>query len=374
MFLHTIHRYIVRDVLVIFALALTIFTFVLYIGAVIQAIDLVARGVSVSIILRIFIYNIPYILSFSIPVSILTAVLLLFSRISLDGEITAMKASGQTLGQICAPVVLFSVFLSLVCVYINAVASPDSHFARRQLRSNIGAQDPLDLLEEGRFVKDFPGSQIYVGKKTGNRIHDVVVYEMGMNGIDRTIRAESGVITNDETNEVFVIDLFKVRIDAADDNEEEDSFNFISADHYVEKLPYSELNKTGTVKKRTKDFTLSELIRGVRDVRSLYPSLEEPALLWKNRSGLLVEASKRIAMSFSCLAFTMIGIPLGIKSRRKESSVGIIISLAVVTLFFFFVIIAEAFVDRPRLHPELILWIPVFASQGIGLYLLRRMD
>ena len=374
MILHTLHRYLVRDVLVIFAMTLVVFTFVFYVGAVIQAIDLMARGIAVSLILKIFVYNIPYILSFSIPVSILTAVLLLFSRLSLDGEITAMKSSGQTLAQICAPVIFLAVLLSLVCVYINAVASPYSHFARRQLRSDIGAQNPLDLLVEGRYVRDFPGAQIYVGKKAGNRIHDVVVNELGRGGIERIIRSASGIVTNDETNEVFIIDLFNVRIENTSDRKGDDNFNFISADHYVERLPYSELSKKGAVEKGRKDFTLLELLGGIHDVESLYPGLKNPSLLKKNRIRLLVETSKRIAMSFSCLAFTMIGIPLGMKSRRKESSVGIVISLAVVFLFFFFVIVAEALVEYPHLHPEFILWIPIFTAQWAGIQLLRKLD
>ena len=151
-----LHRYLAKDFLVIFGMTLLVFTFVMYIGAVIKAIDLMARGVSGGVILRVFAYNIPYTLAFSIPISVLTAVLLLFSRLSFDGEISAMKSSGIGMWQICSPVLLLAVLLSFVCIYVNAFAAPNSHFARRRLLMNIGVDEPLELIEEGRWVRDFP--------------------------------------------------------------------------------------------------------------------------------------------------------------------------------------------------------------------------
>jgi lipopolysaccharide export LptBFGC system permease protein LptF len=53
---------------------------------VLRAIDLIARGVSSAFILKIFVYNMPFIMNFSIPMSVLTSVLLVFGRISSDGE------------------------------------------------------------------------------------------------------------------------------------------------------------------------------------------------------------------------------------------------------------------------------------------------
>jgi lipopolysaccharide export system permease protein len=354
-------------------MTLMVFTFVMYVGAVIKAIDLMARGVNGQVILKIFLFNIPYIMSFSIPISTITAVLLLFSRLSFDGEITAMRAGGLAMWQICSPVIFVAVLLAMACIYINAVAAPDSHFARRKLLHNVGFGDPLEMLEPGRFVKDFPGINIYVGSKVRNRIYDVIVYELGPSGVRRRIRAESGVITPDPDNQKFIVDLYKVRIDDAPDKDGEESFAYIAAEHYVEELEYGEMIGSQEVQKRSRDFTLPELVRGIVDVRTRYPELEEGPLL-RHRMELMVEASERLAMSFSCIAFALIGIPLGMKSRRKESSVGIAISLVVVFVFYFFVILAESLVEKPYLRPDFLVWIPVFTAQFIGLRLLRKLD
>jgi lipopolysaccharide export system permease protein len=346
-------------------MTLLIFTFVMYIGAVIKAVDLMARGVPGAVVFKVFAYNIPYILSFSIPISTLTAVLLLFSRLSFDGEITAMRACGLGIWQVCAPILLLSVGLAAVCVYIHAEAAPNSHFARRNLLKEVGMRNPVELLEEGQHNDAFPGFSIYIGKKRGSRVENVWITELGDNG--RTVRASSGTITVDEENEVFIVDLRgDVRIEEQDE--------YITAEHYVRPFPYADLIRQGDITKKERDFTMRELVEGIRDVRVLYPDVVSPDTLRERRMRLMIEASSRLAMSFCCVAFALLGVPLGMKSRRKESSVGIGISLFVVFVFYFFVILAQSLDGHPRLRPDLLPWVPVFAAQLVGILLLKRHD
>ena len=114
--MRVLNRYFLADFLSYFILTLLVFTFVMYLGGMIKAIDLMSQGISGKIILQIFAYQIPYILTFTIPMSTLTATLLLFGRLSIDGEITALRACGLSLSQIVSPVLLLAVLLTLVCV------------------------------------------------------------------------------------------------------------------------------------------------------------------------------------------------------------------------------------------------------------------
>ena len=373
-----LHRYMAKDFVITFLVTLLVFTFVMYIGAVVKAIDLVSRGVPGAIILKIFAFNIPYILSFSIPISVMTAVLLLFSRLSFDGEITALKASGLSMWQICCPVVLLSVILSFACIKINAHYAPDSHYARRSLLANIGfgVEDPVALLEEGRFVRDFPGLGIYIGRKQGNKVRDIVVYEFDAEGNrTRHIRAQSGMVSSDEEEEELVIDLYKVRIDESFGvgRSHDGTARYISARNYTERLDYSELRKQTEITKRHKDMRLSELIEMSRLVQTKYPDLEQEDLK-KTRMRFVVTANERLALAFSCFGFTLLGVPLGMKSRRKESSIGIVISLAVVFIFYFFIILADSLANRPFCRPDLIVWIPVVVTELVGFWLISRQN
>lgn len=368
-------KYIATDFLVTFFMTLMIITFVMCVGAMIKAIDLLARGVSGGIIVRVFLQNIPYILTFSIPISTLTASLLIFGRLSLDGELMAMKASGLTMWQIICPVVLISIALSALCVYLNNYAAPRAHFAQRQLLRDVGVEEPVHLLEEGRFVQDFPGMMVYVGKKDGNKVKDVIVYEMDAHGIRRNVRAKSGEIRADEANKLLLIDLFDVRIDQPDPNDPMDLVKnrHLTAKHYPVKLDFTEIWKKDALRKKMSDMTGSELKAAIRDIRQAFPSLKEKDV-GKQRMKMLVTANKRLSLSLSCFAFTLIAIPLGITSRRKESSAGVGISLLLMFVYYLFIIIADALVGHPAMHPDIIVWIPIIAAEIGGFILVSRMN
>jgi len=370
--LDLISKYVSRDYLVTFVLSLLVITFVLCIGAVVKAIDLFARGVSGLVIFRVFLSNIPYLLSFSIPVSALTAGLLVFTRLSLEGEISAMKACGLNIWQIVAAPVMISILLSGIAVYISGWVAPRSHYAKREILRTVGVEEPAALLEEGRFVKDFPGLIIYVGHKQGARLSDIIVYEIS-GRTRRNIRARRGVLRPDTENRVLYVDLYDVRIEQADARHPMDleRTRYITARYYPVKLDFSRLEKTSGLRKKRADMTLPELLAAIRRPLSADPDLR-PKDVRRQRVDYLIEANKRLSLALSTFAFTVLGIPLGLISRRKESSVGVAISLGVMLIYYLFVIVAQSLVEYPQFHPELIVWLPVLGAELIGFTLLWR--
>lgn len=358
------------DYLVTFGLTLLVFTFVIYIGALIKAIDLMARGVSGPMIMKIFLLNIPYILSFSIPISAITTVLLLFGRLSIDGEITAMKACGLSLWQIIAPVLLLSVVLTSLCLYINFELAPTSYYARRQALVNVGEIDPVGMLEEGKFTYDFPGYQIRIDGKNGNRVENVVIYELSGNDWRRYIRARWGLITTDEEQLRMSIDLHDVQITEKDPKHPEKETTF-PTETYSFNPSYQELMKNKKITKRPKYLDFKEITAALRNIREVYPETRMDEIRVRTME-VMVEFHSRVALAVCCFSFTTLGIPLGLKSRRKESSLGILISLLLVFFFYFFIIVASALEKRPELFPDLVVWIPVVISQVVGFLLIRK--
>ena len=373
--MRVVDKYIISDFIATFVMTLLIFTFVMCVGTVIRAIDLLVRGVSGLFILQVFLYNIPFLMTFSIPMSVLTTVLLQFGRMSFDGEITAMKASGMTMWQIVAPVIMISIVASLVCVYLCYEVAPKSHFKQRQVLVNVGMEEPINLLEEGRFVKDFPGLMIYIAKKDRKQVQDVVVYEMGADGVVRNVRAKRGELKADQEQKALLIDLYDVRIDQPDKDNPLDptKARYVSAEHYPVRLDFSEMLKRGKIEKKVSDMTFAELVYAIRNVRAAFPDLREDDLK-RQHMRMLVEANERLALSMSCFAFALFGIPLGMRSRRKESSVGVGISLLLVFFFYFFIIIADSMVGHPELRPDLIAWIPVVLGEVFGCYFIWRSN
>ncbi|HIE10035.1 MAG TPA: YjgP/YjgQ family permease, partial [Kiritimatiellae bacterium] len=286
-----ISRYVSKDYLVTFATSLLVFTFVLCIGAVVKAIDLLARGVSGMVILKVFLSAVPYLLSFSIPISALTSALLVFTRRSLEGEISAMKACGLSIWQIAAAPLMLSIALSLGALFISGWVAPHSHFAKRKILQQVGVEEPAALLEEGRFVKDFPGFIIYVGHKEGRKITDIIVYEIGGKS-RRNVRARRGVLRPDPTNRILYVDLYDVRIEQSEARHplDLDRTRYITAEYYPVRLDFSALQKTSELRKKRADMTLAELIDAIRSPAVPDPDLR-PRDILRRRVDFLIEAN-----------------------------------------------------------------------------------
>ena len=88
----------------------------------------------------------------------------------------------------------------------------------------------------------------------------------------------------------------------------------------------------------------------------------------------LVEVHQRIALAVSPLMFVLIAIPLGVTSHRKESAVGMVMSLGIMFIYYLFMILSDTFDKSPHLYPWLIPWIPIVFGQLGGVLLLRRAN
>ncbi len=361
-----LNRYLTHDLLITFLMAFCVITLVMSIGVIFQAIDYIARGASAGAILKLFFYNMPFLMSFTLPMSLLVAVLLLFGKLSMEGELVAMQASGISIWEIVSPLIIISIVVTVFSATIASEVAPRCWYARRLILHELGSKDPVKLLESGRFIKDFPGFITYVGNIKGNELEDVIVYQIKNDKVVASVRAKTGLIQSDEEAGLVNIELYNARVmQPASDPP------FSVVDEYPITFDLNEFLNRNKTHKKVSDYTLFELVKRINNIYTDTQNIPEEELAYE-RMTLVVQANKRLALSVACFAFTVLGIPLGIQSKRSESSVGIGIALLIVFIFYFFIILAESLVKTPHLRPDLIIWIPVILSEVIGFYLLKR--
>jgi lipopolysaccharide export system permease protein len=246
----------------------------------------------------------------------------------------------------------------------------------REAIIDIGGVNPVAVLETGRWIRDFPGHRIYLGERNGDTFNDISIFKVSDSGVEQSIRAGSGTvkIVTENGKKTLRIDLYDVHGNQNKSGAGDELGGFRSgfSKHIPIDIPMDKLMKRAKSEMKTKERTVVELISAIGDMRAFFP-LETVEWLTKKRIRFIVETNKRMALSIACFAFTLLGVPLGITSRRKESSIGIGISILLVFIFYFFIILAESMLDRPRWHPELIIWIPVVLAELGGFALIRRI-
>ncbi|MEI6167766.1 MAG: LptF/LptG family permease [bacterium] len=367
-----VSRYVRNSYLVTFVMTLLVLTFVMCVMVLFRIADAIAMGGSLYLIGKIFLAGLPSAVGFSIPFSVITAALLTFGKLSANGEITAMKSSGIRMLQIMRQPILFALLMSAVCLYLNASLIPESTHTRRDTLRQLGLESPLQLIEEGRPIRDFPGMTFYIGSKRDNKIEDIIIYQAKQKTSPaREIRARSGTVSSADDKKSILIDLYDVRIDPF----YEDKPGAGTASHFPYSIDLSRMTGQDTSRKikRKSDMTLDEIIETRGSLMQSYPEMDDAGLI-KQDMALKVEFNKRLVMAISCFVFVLLGAPLATKTHRQETTIGIGISLGLIFTFYLFVIVAETLTKYPWTQPHFILWIPVVLATSLGMYLIKRCD
>lgn len=346
-------------------MALLVFTFVISLGAVFQAVDLVSRGASWRLIAIIFALGLPPALSFAIPVSSLVSTLLVFDRFSVDGEITALMASGCGLFSVAFRPVMVATGLAVLCFWLNSETAPRCLYVQRLAIDRLARRYPVEMIEAGRFISDIPGLVLYIGRKSGNELTDVRIYDRREEAT-REINARSGRLQLSADAQSLDMVLRGVRI-----SDPARKMADLFCDEWHVRVPNTP--REGGPTKRRSDFSLAELYKAIVDVDLQNPDMNERDKA-QERMALRIELNKRGALAASCLAFVLVAIPVGIRTQRKETSIGIGLSLLVALVFYMFVLAAESLRKRPEFRPDLIVWIPIVLFSAIGLVLLSRAN
>lgn len=319
-----LRNYILQEFFHSFILSIIVFTFVLLVGNIIKLADLVInKGVDFISVIKLFLFLIPWLLSFTLPIAVLTAVILTFGRLSGDGELTAMKASGVSLGRAAFPVIMLGVIFSFLAFYLNDQISPNASFASRTVIRDIGMKNPTAYLEEGAFIRGFENYVIFIYEIRGNKLKNIRVYQPQEGKATRTIIAERGEINTYPSKNIIELKLFNGTSEEPSPTEPE-NFYKLNFKTYNMTLDLSTLIKKEKVEKKTREMTVNELNREIAN--SLSQRIDP--------TPLFVEIYKKVNMSLASFVLVLLGIPLGIKAHRSEKSIGFGMSLILFAVYW----------------------------------------
>lgn len=359
-----LERYVTSSLLTSVLLSWLVLTFVLAVGLLIRVTGLIIEGLPIELVGRYISIGIPEMLNLTIPMAILVGSLLVFGRLSADSEIAAMRACGINLWRIMAWPLVLGAFFSGISLYTNNEVTPPNHETRRRMTASFGVGAALDLLEPGRFIDDFRNIKIRFDSKTGHWLNNVLIYDYTQPGIEREIRAERARV--ELVDDDLQIDLYRVRIDPF----HVDRPGAVLADRLTHVIP--DALKMRSYRQRVKDMRFSQLLAHYRDaMRGTLPDTDSSQMPGR-RSSILFEINKRAMLSCAPFCFVLIGMTLGIRSHRKESTLGVALALVVSLCFYLFAIIAESLARKPVFQPHLLVWIPVVACLALAFVLVPR--
>jgi lipopolysaccharide export system permease protein len=327
--------------------------------------------VPLEYILSFIAYIIPFSLTFTIPWGFLTAVLLIFGRLSAENELIALRSNGISVPRVCVPVFILSVLCVGICFWINVDVAPKAQEQMKAALYRIATSNPIAMFGSDQIIDQFPGYLIYVEKKNGTQLQNILMYQVNDRGeLSMVVHAKTGELIADlEGKKQILLHLQNAQYEQRDATKPDDPMLIhggITSTENTVAISLEELYEKNAKKRGPSQMTLSELLYRESQANSGMDAAQA--------SALRTETNKRFSFSLASFAFCLIAVPLAITAHRKETSIGFLFSLIVAFVYFFFIIMVDTVRSNPKFHPELLIWLPNVIFISLGAYLFHRMS
>jgi lipopolysaccharide export system permease protein len=374
-------RYIFKSVLGSCLAAVGLFAFVLMLGNAIRDLlgYVLAGQLTLATFARLILLLIPFAVSYALPMGMLTGVLLTLGRLSADSEVTAMRTAGISLTRIARPVALLGALGFLLGLYVNFTAMPQARLQYQRELADAVRTNPLRFIVPRTYIRDFPGYVVYVGDKQGTVLTDFWLWELDRTQrVVRAVRASSGRFDYDAEANTLLLTLLNAQIESRNPRQPEDFTEapLVGTFDKTEsiRLPLDKLFGRADIQQKLKWMTYGQL----RDEEARLAALVVPPGQAKphRREQMKVQLvlQEKFQNALAMLSFALIGVPLGIKVSRRETSANLGVAV-VLALGYYFLTVMVNWLDRhPEYRPDLLFWIPNLLFLGLALWLFSRID
>ncbi|MDY6933463.1 MAG: LptF/LptG family permease [Spirochaetota bacterium] len=344
-------RYILQEQGSPFITGLLFFTFILLLNRLFVLADLIiTKKVETFLVVKLFLLMLPSIISITVPMSVLISVIISIGRLSSDSEITALQASGISSYMIYKPPVISSIVIMLFMILFNDTLLVYSNKNYNKTFVQILKSSPVTVLED-KIFSSLGNRTIWVERidRENGKLDNIILYNKNDGEGWDVIKAKWGLWKNNSDGSKMLV-LYEGRffsskinnasfsvIDFSNGNAEillTDSG--IDYDDSKDKLNPAEMNSI-------------QLYSKLRTVKKTFMEDRDIARYW-------VELFKKQAIPFSCFVFSIIGVPIGLFSKRSSRGIGFGISIIVFFIYYVFFMTGQSFAIRGILYPFLGVW------------------
>jgi lipopolysaccharide export system permease protein len=358
-------RYILRDTLVHVALGLGAIALLLVVGNALRFLqDLVDTGVALSGLGALLWAILPSYFSYAIPTALVFGVLVTFGRMSSDGEIIAMRASGISVRRTLPPVLALGLVAALIGGWLSAEVEPRSAYRMKQVARELGKS--ARLLQPGEFSTS--GNYVLWARERGPDscpLRGVIVGDFSDPERPMYVSAACGALAEGDDWQGMQFGLGDGSIHFSEERGER-----------YRRIRFEQMDLafdiTQLIARRTRPdyYTTPELVelearmRAGRDTL-LGSDAEAQRDLW-------IELHRRIAFPVASIVLGIAAVPLGIRPMRTGRSAGALTAIALVFAYWVLTSAGQLAAESGWLTPLVGMWLPNVLVLAFGLYLIRR--
>jgi LPS export ABC transporter permease LptF/LPS export ABC transporter permease LptG len=358
-------RYILREVTAHALIGAAIFTFVLFTRDLGRILELVVRASApLPSVAEIFFFTVPLALTYTLPMAVLVGILIGLSRLAADSEITAMRASGMGVWSFLRALSIFVLAAWLLALANGLWVAPRSQAALGRLEDRLKGSQVSFEIQPRVFYEGFPKIVLYVQdvkSAQGAAVwKDVFMADLSDATNPKITLAKEGIVVSEGPDRLHLhlVDGSEHETDPKDVTHYQIS-TFQQTDIPID-LPSTE-NKT--------DESLPAAVMETGALREKARRADLVSARW-----YLIEFHRRFALPTACLVLALVGIPLGLSSKKSGKSGGFVLTILLVFVYYVVSLIGVSLARQGRVSPWLGAWLADLIFLAFALFLLFRTE
>jgi LPS export ABC transporter permease LptG/LPS export ABC transporter permease LptF len=356
-------RYILGEILSHTLIGCALFTFILFMRELPHILEMVVRNSStLTNVLEILLFTLPNTFKVTIPMAVLVGVLLGLSRLASDSEIIAMRASGLGIGYFVRVASIVAIGGTLLGVANSLYLAPRANQAIMEMEQSLETSQASYEIQPRVFYEDFRNFVLYVqdvraGAGASNW-RQVFMADVTDPSTPRITTAASATVVNDTPQELLMRLRDGSRHETVTDQPEQYNIStFTTTD-----LPLA-LSQQSAVHLGRMDTAIYAMPLGTLRER----------IKGQDGKRYLIELHNRFAYPTACIVLMLVGVPLGVASRRGGKSSGFVFTILLVFLYYFLSSTGIALGRQNKIPAFLAVWSANLLFAGVGAFLLWQM-
>lgn len=362
-----LYRYMFRELISPFGVTLLFFTSIFVMTRIPDITNMVVNyNTGISAVFLLILYSLPRFLEFTLPMSVMLAVLLTTMRMAGSNEIIALKGGGMTIYRLLPPVGFFCFLVALVTLWVTVWAVPWGKYAFSTTGAELARSSLNMALKARQFNTPFDDVMIYVNAvdvKTGN-MRDLFI-EDGRNDdtVGITVAARGKLVVR-PGQEGYTLRLANGTINQVSlSRKTAHQIHFDTYDINFDMPGAGDGNRAGNPSRDLDEMGIGELTA----------TMNTPDISPKKRNEAKLVFHEKFAIPFACMVLGLLSLCLGLQSLSSRKGAGFGMALFFFLGYYMLLAFGWSAGETGKVSPVLAMWLPNVVLGIMALYMLRRV-
>jgi LPS export ABC transporter permease LptG len=353
-----IDRYIISQVMNYFLGVVALLTILLIMETMFELMEmLINKKVPIIDVIELLLYRLPAFLVLTFPIALLGSSELAIAQMSTNNEIAAMRTGGISFRRIMKPFLVAGILISILSFITNDYIVPETnHISQNIIREIVLKKGPPHI-QRNVFFRDAENRYFYINRLDEQNMimREIMIYEMTRERFPRVITATEGQ---------WVVDTWQLKNGTI--------YNYNEDGKITYEMSFQEMEIQ--VKDELQDFFKNQRTPQEMPSRELRQQIQILSDAGVDTKNFEVDYHVKFSYPLSGLIFALMGVPLGIQIKRSTKATGIIISIALVFLYYVVYSLCRSLGRGGMVDPFISSWIPNLIFLVLGIFLVIRAE